>query len=29
MIDANKAQRLRRGVFQVVPGSSLLQKLAP
>jgi electron transport complex protein RnfG len=28
MIDANKAERLRQGVFQVVPGSSLLQKLA-
>jgi electron transport complex protein RnfG len=27
-IDANKAERLRRGVFQVVPGSSLLKKLA-
>ena len=27
-IAANKAERLERGVFQVVPGSSLLQKLA-
>jgi electron transport complex protein RnfG len=27
MIDENKAQRLRQGVFRVVPGSSLLQKL--
>ena len=27
MIDANKAERLRQGVFRVVPGSTLLQKL--